>query len=242
MQVLAIGNSFTQDSTAYLKRIAECACEPMTAVNLYIGGCTLEKHYRNMLAENKAYSLEFNGETTGFFVSMNEALLSRDWDAIVIHQASRAATDYGTFQPYLSELADFVRTCCPKAKLYMHQTWASDIISGRPLSDYGFATRTDMYKALVPVCENAAKSIEADGIIRSGEMMLRLAENGFTRLYRDNFHASYDIGRYALALTWFKALTGKSVLDNNFKCRVGNVTDDEYNVIKNCAEEIKCKF
>jgi hypothetical protein len=129
MQVLAIGNSFTQDSTAYLKKIADADGTPFTVVNLYVGGCTLERHYRNLITDKKEYSLEFNGETTGFFISIEQALLSRDWDAVVIHQASRVSTDYKHFQPYLNKLAEHVRICCPKAKLYMHQTWASENVS-----------------------------------------------------------------------------------------------------------------
>ena len=239
MQVLAIGNSFTQDATAYLSKIAECAGVPLTVVNLYIGGCTLERHYRNMLAKKREYSLEFNGQTTGFFTSINEALLSRDWDAVVIHQASRAALDFKNFTPYLSELADCVRTCCPCTKLYMHQTWASDVVSGKTLTELGFATRKELYEVFKSVCGKAADEIKADGIIKSGEIMQKLSKKGIDRLYRDGFHATYDIGRYAIALTWFKALTGKSVLENSFRCPVGEITTKEYEIIKNCAEEIK---
>ena len=238
MQILAIGNSFTQDSTAYLKAVADAAGEDMTVVNLYIGGCTLERHYRNMLSCEKIYSLEFNGATTGFFVSMEQALLSRDWDAVVIHQASRAATKYEYFQPYLNELAAFVRTCCPKTKLYMHQTWACEEGSEKLTREMGFATRADMYNAIVPICEQAAKDMDADGIIPSGTVMQKLIEKVITRLNRDSFHASLDIGRYALALTWFKALTGNSVLDNKFKCYVGEITPEQYETIKKCVEEI----
>ena len=33
---------------------------------------------------------------------------------------------------------------------------------------------------------------------------------GYT-VHRDTFHASYGLGRYALALTWLRALTGADV-------------------------------
>ena len=94
-----------------------------------------------------------------------------------------------------------------------------------------------MFKDLHAAYGKAAKAIKADGIIPSGTLMQKLIENGVTRLHRDGFHASLDIGRYSLALLWFRVLTGKSVLDNSFKCHIGEITDEEYEIIKKCVEE-----
>lgn len=237
MQVLAIGNSFSQDATAYLKKISELGKGDITVVNLFIGGCPLSRHYRNMLSGERAYSMEFNGQSTGFFVSLDDALLSRDWDVVTIQQASPASPDYDTYQPYLDRLAEYIRECCPKAKLMIHETWAYEEGSAR-LSNLNYATRSDMFKDVHSAYTKAAKSIKADGVIPSGPLMQVLIENGITRLHRDGFHASLDIGRYALALLWFRRLTGKSVLDNGFKCHIGEISDEEYAIIKKCVEEI----
>ena len=237
MQILAIGNSFSQDATAYLKKISECGNGNITVVNLYIGGCSLSRHYRNMLSGEKAYSMEFNGQTTGFYVSMEEALLSRDWDVITIQQASAASPKYETYHPYLDTLASYIRECCPKAKLMIHETWAYEEGSERLVNSMKYERRTDMYNDLHAAYAQAAEDINADGIIPSGTMMQKLIENGVTRLHRDTFHASLDIGRYALALLWFRVLTRKSVTDNSFKCPVGEISDEEYAIIKKCVEE-----
>ena len=236
MQVLAIGNSFSQDATAYLKKISDCGNGDITVVNLFIGGCPLSRHYRNMLSCERAYSMEFNGQTTGFFVSLEEALLSRDWDVITLQQASPVSPKYSSYQPYISRLADYIRECCPKAKLIIHETWAYEEGSVR-LANLKFEKRVDMYNALHEAYTQAAEDIEADRIIPSGTLMQKLIENGVTRLHRDTFHASLDIGRYALALLWFRVLTGKSVLGNSFKCPVGEISDEEYAIIKKCVEE-----
>ena len=95
-----------------------------------------------------------------------------------------------------------------------------------------------MYNDLHAAYVKAAEDIKADGFIPSGTLMEKLIENGVTRLHRDSFHASYDIGRYALALLWFGKLTGKSVLDNGFRCHMGEISDEEYAIIKKCVEEI----
>jgi hypothetical protein len=56
-----------------------------------------------------------------------------------------------------------------------------------------------------------AEIIHADGIIPSGEMFGALLQNGLERVHRDTFHASLGAGRYALALLWYRMLTGKSI-------------------------------
>ncbi|MBQ7726439.1 MAG: DUF4886 domain-containing protein, partial [Clostridia bacterium] len=43
MKVLSIGNSFSQDAQRYLHGIARADHTEMRAVNLYIGGCSLER-------------------------------------------------------------------------------------------------------------------------------------------------------------------------------------------------------
>ena len=238
MQILAIGNSFSQDATAYLKKISEFGKGDITVVNLVIGGCSLSRQYRNMLSGDKVYSLEFNGQQTGFLMSLDEALLSRDWDVVTIQQASHFSFKAESYQPYLDRLADYIRECCPQAKLFIHETWAYEEGSERLFKVAKYETRNAMYNDLHAAYQKAAKDIDADGIIPSGTLMQKLIENGVTRLHRDSFHASYDIGRYALALLWFKVLTGKSVLDNNFKCHIGEISDEEYAIIKKCVEEI----
>ena len=238
MQVLAIGNSFSQDATAYLKKISEFGKGDLTIVNLVIGGCSLSRHYRNMLSGERAYSMEFNGQATGFYVSLDEALLSRDWDVITIQQASHFSFKAESYQPYLDSLADYIRECCPQAKLYLHETWAYEEGSERLFKVAKYETRKAMYNDLHAAYVKAAEDIKADGFIPSGTLMEKLIENGVTRLHRDSFHASYDIGRYALALLWFGKLTGKSVLDNGFRCHMGEISDEEYAIIKKCVEEI----
>jgi hypothetical protein len=109
MRILAIGNSFSQDASRYLNQVALRSGLNIEVANLMIGGCSLETHYRNMLSGERAYSMEFNGQNTGFSVSLEDALLSRDWDVITVQQASRFSVDYDSYQPYLDRFADYMR-------------------------------------------------------------------------------------------------------------------------------------
>lgn len=58
-----------------LHRIAEAAGEELTAVSLYIGGCTLHRHYLNMLTGKDVFGIEFSAFDVP--VSPEEAALAK---------------------------------------------------------------------------------------------------------------------------------------------------------------------
>ena len=65
MKILSIGNSFSEDAQRYLKLIAGANGRELTCVNLYIGGCSLKRHYINLIDNEKSYHYQFGGENTG---------------------------------------------------------------------------------------------------------------------------------------------------------------------------------
>ena len=235
MNILAIGNSFSQDSTRYLHRIARADGVQLNVVNLYIGGCSLERHYRNMLSEERAYELQCNGEKTNFFVSMKEALLNRSWDVVTLQQASHFSFDAETYTPYIEELARYVCKCAPKAKLYIHQTWAYEAESDRLFNVAKYDTPENMLSDIIKAYDVASRKIAADGMIRSGELLASLLENGIPRVHRDTFHASLGLGRYALALLWYRTLCGCDVLENSFTDTDVPVSKEEMETVKRCV-------
>ncbi|MBR7117100.1 MAG: DUF4886 domain-containing protein [Clostridia bacterium] len=235
MNVLAIGNSFSQDTTRYLHAIARADGEKLNVANLYIGGCSLERHFRNMMTEAAEYELQFNGECTGFKVSLFEALTNRAWDIITVQQVSHQSFNKDSYFPYITELIDYVKSLVPKAKIYLHQTWGYEDGSAR-LATTPYATFGDMASDVIMTNAEVADEITADRIIPSGEMLLKLHEAGIAKIHRDTFHASLGIGRYALALIWYRALTGKSVLENTFADLDEEASDEEMKLARDCAE------
>jgi hypothetical protein len=235
MKILAIGNSFSQDATRYLYGIARADGQTMKVVNLYIGGCSLDRHYRNMLSGERAYSLELNGASSGFMVSLDEALYSDCFDVITLQQVSQAAPYYKTYQPYLSALAEHVRRAQPAAKLYMHQTWAYEADSRRLCEELGFSQPEEMLSLVRASYATAAAEIGAAGVIPSGETMINLSHLGIAKPHRDTFHASLGVGRYALALTWYGKLTGRDFSENAFRYFDVPVSEDEVAIAKEAA-------
>lgn len=231
MKILSIGNSFSQDAQRYLHKIALKEGVQMKTVNLYIGGCPLRTHYLNILEDNAAYDFQFNGESTGLKVSIRQVLASDNWDYITLQQASHESAKPGSYTPYIEEVADFVRMYCPKAKLLIHQTWAYETGSLKLANQERFATDAEMFAAIEPAYENAAKLIDADGIIPAGRTMLTAAQTGIEKIHRDTYHASLGAGRYLLGLCWFKYLTGRDITDNQFDAFDVPVTEEERKIV-----------
>lgn len=240
MNILSIGNSFSQDAQRYLHQIAKADDVTFNAFNLYIGGCPLSLHYRNMLSEEKAYELGVNGTSTGFKVSLKEALLNRDWDVVTIQQASHLSPYYKTYQPYLDKLVAYVRECAPKAEIAVHQTWVYEDGCARLMDELGYNSHTEMFNDVKGAYAEAANAIKADFVIPSGTVFQKMIASGIKKVHRDTFHASLGLGRYTLGLLWYAVITGNSVTNNTFCDFDENVTKEEIEIAKRCVTEL-CK-
>ena len=236
--LLSIGNSFSQDAQRYLYQIARADGVKITPINLYIGGCPLSLHYRNMMSGEKAYLLEMNGQNTGFKVSLKEALLNRDWDVVTIQQVSQKSPYYETYSPYLDKLVEYVRLCVPKAKIAVHQTWAYEQDSHRLNVELGYSNHTDMFRDIEESYKKAAEQICADFVIPSGKVFQMLIESGISKIHRDTFHANLGIGRYSLGLLWYAYLTGNNISKNTFSDFDEEIQEEYIGIAKKCVTEI----
>lgn len=238
MNVLSIGNSFSTDAHRYLHRIAKADGFELNSFNLFIGGCSLERHYENMVSGEKAYTLEMNGQDTGFNVSLKEALLNRCWDVITVQQVSQESPCYDTYQPYLDKLIEYVRELAPMAKIAVHQTWAYEQGSERLNNELKYNDYKEMLSDIIDSYKKATYRISADYIIPSGEVFGALLENGVQKVHRDTFHASLGLGRYSIGLTWYSVLTGNDVEKNTFSDFDEKVSPQHIAIAKRCVAEV----
>jgi hypothetical protein len=240
MKVLSIGNSFSSDAQRYLHKLAKSDGVDLKCVNLYIGGCSLSRHFINMNNDAKAYAFQFNGEDTGIMVTMKETIQSDDWDYITLQQASHYSPYYDSYQPYLQELSKFIRYHAPKSKLLLHQTWAYEQGSEK-LANINYNSQEDMFRDLESAYARAGKEINVDGIIPAGQCMQNLIANGIEKVHRDTFHADFGVGRYAIALTWYGYLTGNSVEGNSFSEFDQPISEKEIKIAQKSAMEALAK-
>lgn len=239
MNILSIGNSFSQDAQRYLHRIAKSAGVEMNTFNLCIGGCPLEHHYNHMLSGEEAYWLEMNGESVGFRVSLKEALLNRRWDIITVQQVSHLANNYDSFNPFMAELVAYIRKLCPKSKIALHQTWAYEKGSER-LAQLGYDDYRKMFWDIKRIGFYAYYDCNLNMVIPSGEVFYYLLDAGIEKVHRDTFHASLGLGRYALGLTWYAMLTGNDIDEINFTDWDEPIGEEEFKKIHPVVKRI-CK-
>ncbi len=215
MKVLSIGNSFSDDAHRYLHEVASNDGFDLQTLNLCVGGCSLETHYKNLCEDLSEYEFVSNGITTPKKISISQALASDKWDIITVQQVSHLSTKYETYTPYLSELVVYLRKACPNAKIYIHETWPYENGCERMKTLLGYESSKEMFADIKSCCERAVKEIDLDGIIHSGTAMMKAVDYGM-KIHRDTYHAKFGIGRYLLALVWYKTLTGRDITNNNF--------------------------
>ena len=224
MKILSIGNSFSQDAHKWLHKLAKSNGVDIQTANLYIGGCSLETHWDNVINDNEYYELELNGNAVGCKTSISKALAMEDWDIVTLQQVSYLSGLSETYEPYLSSLVSTIKKLQPDAKIYFHQTWAYETDSKHS----GFANYNNnqlkMFDCIVNTTEKAAKSINAT-IIPVGRIIQYVRENisefnyknSGLSLCRDGFHLSFDYGRYIAAATWLRTITGIKVSETKFE-------------------------
>ncbi len=237
IKVLSIGNSFSQDATRYLTEIANHTGTELMSENLYIGGCSLETHYNNILSDSAAYELQINAKTINMS-GIKTALLKEKWDFITVQQVSNLSVDYSTYQPYLNELIKYIKKHCPTAQIVVHQTWAYEDDSQRLCEELGYKKSSQMFADVKSSYEKAALDVHAQGIIPSGELFMKLVNSGISKVHRDTFHASLGLGRYALGLLWYKFFTKQDIDNINFDKFDEPITEEEIKIIKKCVNEI----
>lgn len=219
--VLWIGNSHGDDSVRWSHEVAKDLGLDFMVANLYIGGCTLEMHYENLLNGNKAY--EFRTYSNGVWqttknVSIQEAISFKGikWDFAVIHQQgsnSGISSSFSILDPYLTLLEE---SLADYTKIVYMATWAYSqyYCEEGDLMDVNFdGSQEKMYKEQQQTYKNIiAKEERIYKIIPTGTA-IQNARSSFMGdgLNRDLSHLTYDFGRYIAALNFVYTLSGKDI-------------------------------
>ena len=223
IKILAVGNSFSQDATAYLDRICESANVNAFVRNLYIGGCPLELHAKAIADDTVLYQYQKRGEGTDRMVTLTEGLLLENWDIVTFQQKSHYSGIKDTYFPHITALSEYAKKLCPNAKQYVHKTWAyeHDFDRTELFSTYN-NDQILMYTRLSEAYTLAAAAIDSP-IIPSGDVIQTLRTkkpfdylNGGLSLCRDGFHMSLDYGRYATAAAWYETIIGKDIRETTY--------------------------
>ncbi len=223
VRILAIGNSFSQDAVEqYLHELADAEGISTIIGNMFIGGCSLERHVKNARDNAPAYAYRKIG-TDGKKrergkMSLEAVLADEDWDYVSLQQASPFSGMYETYEASLPELIEYVKARLPKkTKLMLHQTWAYASTSKHSGFKNYNCNQLTMYQAITDAVKKAAKVNKIKIVIPSGTA-IQNARTSFIgdHLNRDGYHLDVKIGRYTAACTWFECIFKHNVVGNPY--------------------------
>lgn len=239
LKILAIGNSFTDDGTAYLPSLVKKAgIDNVTIAKMVVGGTSLQYHYTHAINDDPVYN--FSVSTDGNFKSQgkkkfSDCFLFESWDYIILQQVSQHSGMYETYQPYLNNLISIIHSYNPKAVIGWQMTWAYSSTSSHSGFKNYERSQTMMYESILNAVNQMKAETGISVVIPTGMVIQELRGtniNNNLELTRDGYHLDYGAGRYAAACTWYETLIYPkfhiNVISNPFRVNKGNipVTDD----------------
>ena len=178
VRLMTIGNSFSNDATAYLKDIAAADGNLLVLKTANIGGSPMKLHWdRAELHERDPQNKE------GIYTAgrgLKELLSDGPHDFVTMQQRSLSSHDIATYRPYAENLRDYVKKYAPEAELLLHETWAYRVddprfsvtkpVPGEP------ATQREMYDGLAQAYRTIAAELKVR-IIPAGDAFIAADEN-----------------------------------------------------------------
>ncbi|MCL1852747.1 MAG: DUF4886 domain-containing protein [Peptococcaceae bacterium] len=185
-------------------------------------------------------------------ITMQEGLTAEPWDVIVLQQSNLYAHGEGGYD-CLGDLVEYVKAHItnPDARLGWQMTWANglwdDVPAGTDVGIHLRATPAEqlvMYNRIIATVKNKVEVMpDIDFIIPSGVVIQNMRDYGVpgSRLIKDNASSlSNGLGRYAVSMTWLKAITGESV--DNLTYRPLDVSGDEQNYVKQAVNAVSNQY
>ena len=240
-RILAIGNSFSQDAVEqYLYELFDADGQKVIIGNLYIGGCTLETHYKNMNSgeANYAYRKVVDGvKTETANVALLTGLKDEPWDYVSLQQASGSSGKYDTYTSFLPSLLSYVQSNVTNQdlKLMFHQTWAYAASSNHGEFPKYDSNQMTMYQAIMDAVSNAIRDNPSISVLIPSGTAIQNARTSYLgdSFNRDGYHLETTYGRYTAACTWYESISGKSVVGNTYA--PSTIDDMKKQVAQNAA-------
>ncbi len=190
IRILAIGNSFSNNTTYFISRIAESRGKNVSVTSLYYAGCTLKQHVEFYNSDSRSYQFYVDGvnTTTGQLQTMKEVFELYDYDYVTLQQSPSGSDVFSTYwteeNPWLTQLYDIVKEHEPQAEIMVHQTWSfchDCAIGNDPYWNTNYNNTKEMFNVIEDCYEQMADKIGVDketGIIPVG-VAIQLAKDEY---------------------------------------------------------------
>ena len=243
LKILSVGNSFSVDTMEHLAEVALAAgVKKITLGNLYIGGCSINRHWstaQNDIAAYKYYTNNGLGwENTPEYKS-SDAIKSEKWDYISIQHGTADGSRYTSEESYenLPALVAYIKSLAWQgAKIEFNMAWVGETYKNHHEINSYNGDLESMYRNLTRITRDLVSNVAGIDIVSPTGTAVQNARvlcpgRDFTR---DGFHLSYDLGRYMASLTFFKALTGAPI--SHIRWAPEGVSDEDRRLAIKCAE------
>ena len=223
LKVLAIGNSFSNDTTHFLEDVAKAeGFEKIAIGNLYISGCTLQTHAQNAAGNLPAYKfyMNYDGEwKTIEGCTLDYALKNQDWDIITMQQGSTYSGKPESYEPYLTQLIEYVNKnkTNPKARLAWNMTWAYQKNFEKDMFSMYVYDQEIMYHSILNTVQSKVMSHKEISYIMPCATAIQNARTSYVgdTLTRDGYHMS-ELGRVITSYTWLATFLNEPLTEINF--------------------------
>lgn len=157
VRLLTVGNSFSENATKYLARIAEADGNMLVHHRCVIGGSGPDQHLAKAAAHEKDPTDKAGLYGTG--KSLKQELAAEKWDVITIRQASIKSHDVSTYRPGMQDLYAFIKKHAPASEVVIHQTWAYRVDDPRFGGKAEPRTQKAMYDGLSDAYRTVAREL-----------------------------------------------------------------------------------
>lgn len=221
LRVLAIGNSFSQDAVEQnLYELALAGGDTLIIGNSYIPGCSIDRHYENILSGKPEYSyrkIVDGKKVMTDNVTLQDIITDEPWDIISLQQASHFSGQKATYTNLPALKTEVIRLMPNKnAEIIWHMTWAYAKDSDHSgFKNYGNSQQAMNDSISAAVCSELPK-VDIVRVVPAGIAIQNAREQFGDILNSDGYHLSHDLGRYVAACAWCEFLTGKNIVGNPY--------------------------
>lgn len=222
LRILAIGNSYTEDGTAYIQEIMDdlgISPDRYCVYTLVHSAATLQYWWEEM--EGNAFC-DANRVAGNLKVESNDrtmrSFISQPWDVVVVQQYSGDAIDYKTFNPYLRQIITFVRQYCSNPHVAFAWQMVHSYMSGFAAL---YSSSINRWRMLAYATAQMMVYDGIDIIIPTGtaiQLARNTSLNNPTELTRDGTHLGYGVARYIAACSWVQTLFADAFGANILNC------------------------
>ena len=216
LRVLAVGNSFTGDCTAYLKRLMVNLGINLNKVvmsQIVRGTSSFEtwiEYIENNSSFQHATACKENPYCEVVIGQVRkdnvQEMLAVGWDIVIIQQSCALSGIFSTYSN-CDELVELLKEYIGNENLcvFYNMPYGHSTVEGEP---FGYSD----WKNYVNVTKRVVEKIGIDKIIPTGTAIQKARNTELTygglydNLTRDNWHVNSGTGRYIAACTWYEAL------------------------------------